>query len=241
MAPPTTLEPSSSSSPAPGPGGALEAPGAPAKPKPLMRGWLHAAAFVATCIAGPILVAQAPTAGTTAALVVYVVSIAALFGVSAAFHLKRWSPAARRRMRRADHSTIFVAIAGTYTAVAGLALTGWAQVAILVIVWVGAALGITLRQVWLDAPKWAIALPYVVVGWCALLVVPQLVHALSVTGFVLLLAGGAAYTFGAVVYALRKPDPWPVVFGYHEVFHLCTVVGATVHFYVIAVYVLPLA
>jgi hemolysin III len=239
MAPPTSLEPSSSSSPAPERDRAT--PEAPAKPKPLMRGWLHAAAFAATCIAGPILIAQAPTAGTTAALVVYVVSIAALFGVSAAFHLKHWSPAARRRMRRADHSTIFVAIAGTYTAVAGLALTGWAQIAILAIVWGGAIVGITLRQVWLDAPKWAIALPYVVVGWCALLVVPQLVHALSATGFLLLLAGGAAYTIGAVVYALRKPDPWPTVFGYHEVFHLCTVVGATLHFYVIAVYALPLA
>src|SRR5271169_3390993 len=199
MPPPTTLDPAASS---PAPTGTPEEP---ARPKPLMRGWLHLAAFVATCIAGPILVSEAPTPGATAALVVYVISIALLFGVSAAFHLKHWSPAARRRMRRADHSMIFIAIAGTYTAVAGLALTGWAQVAILAIVWGGAIVGITLRQVWLDAPKWAIALPYVVVGWCALLVIPQLVDALGTAGFLLLLAGGGAYTAGAVVYAMKRP------------------------------------
>jgi hemolysin III len=233
MTPPTTLEPTPASS--------TPADAAPDKVKPRMRGWLHLAAFVAICIAGPILIAQAPTPGATAALVVYVLSIAALFGVSAAFHLVHWSPPARRRMRRADHSTIFVAIAGTYTAVAGLALTGWAQVAILTIVWVGAAAGITLRQVWLDAPKWAVALPYVVVGWCALLVIPQLLDSLGGVGFALLLAGGAAYTVGALVYARRKPDPWPAVFGYHEVFHLCTVIGAALHFTVIARYALPLA
>ncbi|HXX89924.1 MAG TPA: hemolysin III family protein [Acidimicrobiales bacterium] len=233
MTPPTTLEPADVA-----PDGA---PAATARPKPRLRGWLHALAFVAICVAGPILVAQAPTAGARAALVVYVLSIAALFGVSAAFHLVHWSPPARRRMRRADHSTIFVAIAGTYTAVAGLALSGWAQTTILLVVWIGAAAGITLRQVWLDAPKWAVALPYVVVGWCALLVVPQLVHSLGGVGFGLLLAGGAAYTVGAVAYARRRPDPWPAVFGYHEVFHLCTVIGATLHFAVIARFALPLA
>jgi len=239
MAPPTISEPDSSSTASRVP--AEAAAEAAARPKPLMRGWLHLGAFVATCIAGPILVSDAPTTGATVALVVYVISIALLFGVSAAFHLKHWSPVARRRMRRADHSMIFVAIAGSYTAVAGLALTGWARVAILVIAWVGAVVGITLRQVWLNAPKWAIALPYVVVGWCALLVAPQLVHSLGGAGFALLLAGGAAYTVGAVVYARKRPDPWPTVFGYHEVFHLCTIIGAGLHFYVIAHYALPLA
>jgi len=229
---PTTLEPSATS-----PALAATTP----KAKPRMRGWLHLAAFAAVGIAGPILVSGASTPGATAAVVVYVLSIAALFGVSAAFHLINWSPGARRAMRRADHSTIFVAIAGTYTAVAGLALGGWAQVTILTIVWAGAAVGITLRQVWLDAPKWAVALPYVVVGWCALLVVPQLVHALGGAGFALLLAGGAAYTVGALVYARRRPDPWPTVFGYHEVFHLCTVIGAALHFAVVAKYALALA
>ena len=136
-------------------------------------------------------------------------SIVALFGVSAAFHRVRWSPAARRRMRRADHATIFIAIAGTNTAVAGLALRGWAQILILRLVWGGAVVGITVRQLWLDAPKWAVAVPYVVVGWCALAVLPQLLHALGGAGFGLLAAGGAFYTVGAIVYARASPTPFP--------------------------------
>lgn len=214
---------------------------APPRVRPRLRGWIHATGFVVVCVVGPWLVSEAPTAGTRAALVVYVLSIAALFGVSAAFHIVRWSPAARRRMRRADHSTIFLAIAGTYTAVAGLALHGWAQTVVLVVVWVGALGGIVLRQAWLDAPKWAVALPYVVVGWSALLVVPQLYRALGGAGFALLLGGGVAYTLGALVYARKRPDPWPATFGYHEIFHLCTVVGVVLHFVVIQYYCLPLA
>ncbi len=212
-----------------------------AKVKPLMRGWLHLAGFAAMLVAGPILVSRAPDAGAEAALAIYVLSVVCLFGVSAAFHLLHWEPAARRRMRRADHSTIFFAIAGTNTAVAGLALHGWSRVLILCIVWGGAVAGITLRQVWLDAPKWAIAAPYVVVGWSALAVLPQLLHGLGGTGFALLLAGGTCYTAGAVVYALRKPDPAPTVFGYHEVFHALTIAGAVLHFVVIAGYALPRA
>lgn len=207
--------------------------------RPLLRGWLHLVAFAVTIVAGPFLIARAPTAGATAALVVYVLSIAALFGVSAAFHRRRWSVPARRRMRRADHATIFVAIAGTYTAVAGLSLRGWSQVLILSLVWGGAAAGITLRQVWLDAPKWAVALPYVVVGWCALAVIPQLLHGLGGIGFGLVVAGGACYTAGAIIYALRRPNPYPSVFGYHEIFHALTIAGATLHFIAIAGYALP--
>jgi hemolysin III len=209
--------------------------------RPLLRGWIHLVAFVVVVVAAPFVVAQAPTAGAAAALAIYMTTIAALFGVSAAFHRVRWSPAARRRMRRADHATIFIAIAGTNTAVAGLALRGWAQVLILALVWGGAAIGITVRQAWLDAPKWAVAVPYVVVGWCALVVLPQLLHALGGAGFGLLVAGGAFYTGGAIVYSLRKPNPVPGVFGYHEVFHACTVVGASLHFAVVMVYALPRA
>jgi hemolysin III len=198
-------------------------------------------AFVATVIGAPFVIARAPTAGSTADLTIYMVSIAALFGVSAAFHRVRWSPEGRRRMRRADHATIFVAIAGSYTAVAGLALRGWAQVLIISLVWAGAVVGITVRQLWLDAPKWAIAIPYVVVGWCAVAVLPQLLHALGGVGFGLLFVGGAFYTVGAIVYSARRPNPVPGVFGYHEVFHACTVVGATLHFVVINVYALPRA
>ena len=213
--------------------------GEPPKPRPLLRGWLHLGALCVLAVAGPLLVAAGHGPGERACLVVYVVALALLFGVSALFHRVRWGPAGRRRMRRADHSTIFIGIAGTYTAVAGLALTGGAQVAILAIVWVGAIVGITLRQLWLDAPKWAVAVPYVVVGWCAVLVLPQLLDSLGTAGVVLLAAGGVAYTVGAVVYALKKPDPVPNVFGYHEVFHLCTVIGASLQFAVVALYAIP--
>jgi hemolysin III len=212
-----------------------------AKPRPVLRGWLHLGALCVLAVAGPLLVASGRGFGERACLVVYVVALGLLFGVSALFHRVRWGTVGRRRMRRADHSTIFIGIAGTYTAVAGLALTGGARVAILAIVWIGAIAGITLRQVWLDAPKWAVAVPYVVVGWCAVLVLPQLIDSLGVGGVLLLVAGGIAYTAGAVVYALKRPDPVPNVFGYHEVFHLCTVVGATLQFLVVALYALPAA
>ncbi len=172
-------------------------------------------------------------------LTVYVVSLAALFGVSAAFHRIRWSPVGRRRMRRADHATIFLAIAGTYTAVAGLTVHGWAQVLVLCLVWFGGAIGVTVRQVWLDAPKWAIAVPYIVAGWSALAIIPQLLRGLGGGGFALILAGGACYTIGAVCYSIKRPNPVPGMFGYHEVFHAFTVMGAALHYVAIAGYALP--
>ena len=218
-----------------------EPAGASEPAKPRLRGVLHQIAFFASLVSGAALVWAAPTPASTVVMLIYAVSISLLFGVSALFHRHTWGPVGRRRMRRADHSTIFIAIAGSYTAVAGIALNGWARTAVLCIVWGGAIVGITLRQVWLDAPKWVIALPYVVVGWAAVAVVPQLFRALGGAGFALLLAGGLAYTAGAVVYALKRPDPVPGTFGYHEVFHACTIVGAALHFVVIAWFVLPLA
>jgi len=209
--------------------------------KPRLRGVLHEVGFFVSLVSGVALVWAAPTAGSKAVTAIYAISISMLFGVSALFHRHTWGPVGRRRMRRADHSTIFVAIAGSYTAVAGIALGGWARITVLCIVWGGAVVGITIRQTWLDAPKSVIAVPYVVVGWSALAVLPQLFHVLGVTGFVLLFLGGFAYTAGAVVYALKRPDPIPGVFGYHEVFHAFTIVGAIVHFVVIAWFVLPLA
>ena len=211
----------------------------PESARPALRGWLHLVSFVVTLVAGPLLVAHAHTDGARAALTVYVVSLAALFGVSAAFHRIRWTPVGRRRLRRADHATIFLAIAGTYTAVAGLTVHGWAQILVLCLVWFGGAIGVTVRQVWLDAPKWAIAVPYIVAGWSALAIIPQLLRGLGGVGFGLILAGGACYTIGAVCYAMKRPNPVPGVFGYHEVFHALTVMGATFHFIAIAGYALP--
>ena len=132
-----------------------------------------------------------------------------MFGTSAAFHRIHWSARAWRRMRRADHSAIFVGIASTTTAVATLALTGWARVLLLALVWASAAAGIALRQIWLDAPQWVVAVPYVVVGWCPVVVVPQLVRSVGWAGFGLLVAGGLVDTAGALVYARKWPDPWP--------------------------------
>ena len=158
--------------------------------RPLLRGWLHAGAFFAWLVGGPFLIVAGPDAWATAALSVYVAGMLAMFGTSAAFHRLRWSAPAWRRMRRADHSAIFVGIAATCTAVAGLALTGWAEVLVLTMVWAGAAAGIALRQVFLDAPQWVVAIPYVVVGWCPIIVAPQLVRSLGWAGFALMLAAG---------------------------------------------------
>src|SRR5580704_14047514 len=154
--------------------------------RPLLRGWLHVVAFVGWLIGGPFLIASGPDAGAKAALSVYVAGMLAMFGISAAFHRIRWSAAAWRRMRRADHSAIFVGIAGTATAIAGLALSGWARVFLLAMVWAGACAGIALRQAFLDAPQWVVAIPYVVVGWCPIIVAPQLVRSLGWTGFALM-------------------------------------------------------
>ena len=207
--------------------------------RPLLRGWLHVVAFVGWLVGGPFLVAAGPDGATRAALAVYVAGMLAMFGTSAAFHRLRWSSPAWRRMRRADHSAIFVGIAGTTTAVAVLALRGWAETLVLVMVWVGAAAGIALRQLWLDAPQWVVAVPYVVVGWCPIVVAPQLGRALGWGGLVLVLLAGLAYTAGALVYARKRPDPWPAVFGFHEVFHACTLVGAGLFAYVVAFIALP--
>jgi hemolysin III len=209
-------------------------------PRPLLRGWLHLGAFCAWVVAGPFLIAAAPDGASRAALSIYVAGMLVMFGTSAAFHRVRWSAPAWRRMRRADHSAIFVGTAATTTAVAVLVLTGWAEVLVLALVWVGAAAGIAMRQLWLDAPQWAVAVPYVAVGWLPPLVVaPQLVRGLGWGGFVLILAAGLAYTCGALVYARKRPDPWPRVFGFHEVFHACTLVGAALFAVVIAFIALP--
>ena len=207
--------------------------------RPLLRGWLHVVAFAGWLVGGPFLIAAAPDIGTKAALSVYVAGMLAMFGISAAFHRIRWSAPAWRRMRRADHSAIFVGIAGTSTAVAVLALTGWAEMFLLTFAWAGAAAGIALRQIWLDAPQWVVAIPYVVVGWCPVVVAPQIVRSLGWLGFWLMISAGLAYTVGALVYARKRPNPWPRVFGFHEVFHACTLVGAALFAYVIAFVALP--
>ncbi len=202
--------------------------------KPRLRGVLHQVAFFVSLVTGGVLVVAASGPGERLPVVIYSVTISGLFGVSALFHRVTWRPAARRWMRRADHSMIFFTIAGTYTAIGGLALDGTAHTVVLSLVWTGAGLGVVMKLVWLDAPKWVIASGYVVLGWVAVGALPQLFDGLGVVPFSLMVAGGVLYTVGAVVYARRRPDPVPDVFGYHEVFHALVIAAVICHYATVA-------
>ena len=163
-----------------------------------------------------------------------------LFGSSALYHRINWkSVRARQWMRRLDHSMIFVLIAGTYTPFCLLVLEGSLATAILIAVWAGAAAGIVLKLLWVDAPKWLAASIYVVLGWVAVVTAPQMIDGLGVGGALLVAGGGVLYTVGAVVYALRRPDPRPRVFGYHEIFHLLVIVACALQYVAIAFFALP--
>jgi hemolysin III len=208
--------------------------------KPRLRGVSHQWAFVVSLLLGAGLVIAAPDGESRLALAIYAVSVAALFGTSALYHRITWSSAAARRwMRRLDHSMIFFLIAGTYTPFALLALEGTISTVILIVVWAGAFGGVILKLAWLDAPKWLIAGVYIALGWVALAAFPQLYEALGVTATGMVAAGGVLYTLGAVVYAMRRPDPAPTVFGYHEVFHLLVIAAAALQYAVVAFWVLP--
>lgn len=209
-----------------------------ARAKPLLRGVSHQISFVASLVVGLAVAFSAP-ASAYPELLIYLLCMTGLFGVSALFHRRTWSPDGRRLMRRLDHSMIFLAIAGTYTAIAGLALTGPLRFWVLFLVWAGAAVGITTKFFWIDAPEWVSATAYVVVGWVALIALPQLWESLDVAGFLLLLVGGLLYSVGAAVYAVQRPDPWPQTFGYHEVFHLLVIGGGLTHLACIEYHVLP--
>jgi hemolysin III len=216
--------------------GELSPPG-----KPMLRGWSHVVAFVAAASLCGVLVGLAPGALARATTIVYLAGLCAMFGVSSLYHRVRWSPAAHTIVGRIDHSTIFAAIAGTYTPVAVLALDGWARIAVLGIVWGGTVVGVTLAWSRVQLPRWLFTAIYALVGWALLAAVPQLPGELGWLGLGLLGGGGIAYTLGAVVYATKRPDPWPRVFGFHEVFHLGTVIGAGLHLAAIGFVILPRA
>ena len=209
-------------------------------PKPRLRGVSHQWAFFVSLVTGVALVVSAPTGRATAAAAIYAASVAGLFGASALYHRITWSSAgARRWMRRLDHSMIFILIAGTYTPFALLSLDGAIATAILIAVWAGALAGIVMKLFWIDAPKWLVALTYVLLGWVAVAAFPELLDEIGVTATALVAAGGLLYTAGAVVYARRRPDPAPTVFGYHEVFHALVIAAAALQFAVVAFYVVP--
>ena len=197
--------------------------------KPLLRGVSHQAAAVAALLAWAAIAAVAPTSAARAAAHVYAASLFALFAVSATYHRPTWSPRARAWMRRLDHSAIFVLIAGTYTPLC-LLLGGRRGSALLAAVWIGAAAGIARSVLWVRAPKLLVAILYVALGWAVLPVLPAVRTAVGTGGLTLLAAGGVAYTIGAAVYVTRWPNPWPRVFGYHEVFHALVIVAAVCHF-----------
>ncbi len=213
----------------------------PSPVKPRMRGVMHQYAFFISLITGAVLILAAPTREATVAVSVYAGATAALFGVSALYHRRNWSPAARRRMRRLDHSMIFMLIAGTYTPICLLALDGAWSVTILSVVWGGALAGIILKVVWIDAPGWLVALVYVLLGWAGVAALPVIAANVGGAALALIVIGGVLYSVGAVVYARKRPDPVPAVFGYHEVFHTLVTAAAAVHYTAVILFVLPQA
>jgi hemolysin III len=208
--------------------------------KPRLRGVFHQYAFFVSLACGASLVVAAGGRARLAASV-YAVAVSALLGTSALYHRVTWRPNVRRWMRRLDHAMIFVLIAGTYTPVAVLALKGALAEAILIAVWAGAAAGIAFKLLWIDAPKWLFAAVYLALGWASVAVFGELPATIGWLGVAGLGAGGLLYSAGAVIYASERPNPWPGVFGYHEVFHLLVIAAAALHYAVIAFLVLPLA
>jgi hemolysin III len=198
----------------------------PPAAKPLLRGVSHRIAFFVALVAGALLVVRARPGTATAAALAFAASLVFLFGVSALYHGVDWSPEGRQRMRRLDHAAIFVLIAGGYTPLFSLVPSSQGGHGALIAIWAGASVGVVKSLLWAHAPKWLTALVCVVLGWTAL---GQVVDRASQVGSLsvgLLIASGAIYSLGALVYALKRPDPFPRVFGYHEVFHLIVIIAS---------------
>jgi hemolysin III len=198
--------------------------------RPSWRGRIHRYAAIVAVPLFVVLVALADSATERLACVVYGIGVTTMLAVSAVYHSAGISSTTRRRLQRVDHSTILLAIAGSYTGVAVLALNGTPERRLLIFVWIAAIVGIAVRMTWLDAPYPIIAAVYVAVGWSALLELSALLDGLTNVDLALVIGGGLLYTAGAVVYALHRPNPWPTVFGYHELFHALVVAAAAMHY-----------
>lgn len=201
--------------------------------KPRLRGWMHAYAAAISLASGTALIAVAASlrggrAGATTAI--YAATFTLLFGTSALYHRLSWSARRRALMRRLDHSMIFVFIAGTYTPIAVLTLPRSSAFPVLITVWTGAVAGVVLQAAWPSAPRWLSVPCYVALGGVAVFVIPQLLHHAGVAALVLIAAGGVVYIIGGVVYSLKRPNPFPKTFGFHEIFHLCTLIAAICHY-----------
>ena len=210
------------------------------KVKPRLRGVSHQWAFFAALVAGTVLVLAAPDGRATLAAGIYAGSLVALLGTSALYHRVNWRrPRARAWMRRLDHSMIFLLIAGTVTPFALLVMEGPLANALLIAVWAGAAAGIVVEMIWVEAPKWISVAVYLAVGWIGALGYPAILIEAGIGAAALIAVGGVLYTAGAIVYARQSPDPRPAVFGYHEIFHLFVIAAAIVHFAAVAIYAVP--
>ena len=210
--------------------------------KPRLRGWIHAGSIPLVVVAGAVLVALSPTVETKVGSAVFIGSALLLFGVSAIYHLGTWPPAVWALLRRLDHSNIFILIAGTYTAFAMLLLHGNARTYLLVGIWGGALLGVLFRVFWTGAPRWLYTPIYIVLGWFAVFFIPDFIdgaHYLSPSDAVatlgLVVVGGLLYTLGGVVYGLKKPNPSPEWFGFHEVFHALTILAFLAHYVAVSI------
>jgi hemolysin III len=209
--------------------------------RPLLRGVSHAYAFWAALVAAVVLTVLVDPGAPRVSAVVYGAGLCALFAASGTYHRWRWNPRWRPLLRRIDHSTIFVFIAASYTPVALLVMHGTLRWVILAAVWTGALIGVVLSVAWISAPRVLSAACYLALGWVVVFALPQMVQRMAVAPLVLLAAGGVLYSLGAVVYATKRPNPWPSTFGFHEVFHVLVIAAAAVQFVALAGWVFPAA
>jgi hemolysin III len=203
--------------------------------RPLLRGWLHVAGALLLLVTSPILLLRTQTWAQVGWVLCFLIGVESMFTTSALFHRVPWSLRWRRVFKRADHTAIFLAITGSYLAIAGLTMHGRVRLVLFVVIVAGALVGVAVRQLALDTPKWANTIPYLIVGWAALAVLPQIYRGGGPLCFTLVAAGGLAYTLGALAYAFKRPRLAPRVFGYHELFHAGTLLGAGLNFAAIAV------
>jgi hemolysin III len=195
--------------------------------KPKLRGWLHTVTAPLALAAGVVLIVLAPTWPATFAATAFAATAFVLFTTSAIYHRGSWSARVEAVLKRLDHANIFLLIAGSYTPFGVLALSGSTRVAVLSTVWGTAVLGVLFRVFWVNAPRLLYVALYIGLGWAAAFFVPQLIHGAGVAAFVLIATGGLIYTAGGVIYGLKRPNPSPKWFGFHEIFHACTVAAFT--------------
>ena len=198
--------------------------------KPRLRGWLHALTAPLTLAAGIVLIALSPDTPTRLGSAIYALSAVLLFTVSAILHRGRWSPKVDAFWRRFDHANIFLLIAGSYTPFSLLLLEGRDRDVLLTVIWLGAAVGVLFRVFWVTAPRLLYTAIYIALGWAAVFYFPAFVQAAGTAVLVLIVVGGVLYTIGGLVYGLKRPDPSPRWFGFHEVFHALTIAAFTVHY-----------